>query len=185
MTDGASILEQMVAGTMAQKQRSSAGLTPVAGERAPTLPASIPVAFPNDVPNEVVQGAVRDIRRQLDIISQALAAVEQVVGAPPPNPLLDRANDEEQKLRERAADRAALARDRAAVVSEQEAFEAHMAAKAAEAQAAAFSTPPDPVVDGAGHEVWVCPTHGKSVPAKTKRGRDSFTCPDCGAWQPI
>lgn len=88
MTDGVSILDAMVKGTMDRKVTTDKGakLTPVAGEVAPihVLPTT-QAPFPNDVPDEVVAGVVRELTRQIEHLIETRDALAALVGQVPPS----------------------------------------------------------------------------------------------------
>jgi len=154
VTNGTSILADMAAGTLLTKEeKAGTTLTPVAGE-APR-PQKIAASFPNDMPTEVMREAMRDIQRTIEHLQSAALALATSLGAEPEAaPIVDEA--EATKIRERAADEAALARDAAKFAAD---FEGLKAA----AQAAVYgdqvapdgTTTGDPEPGG-----WQCPVHG-------------------------
>lgn len=152
--DGQSVLSNMAAQLMQSKQVASAKLTPVPTGNLPTTSAP----FPNDVPAEVVQAAVKNIRREVQYILTALDAIDEAVGAPEvqDNNLVARV---EQARKEQAAD---------------EKFAERFERLKAEAQAATFShaEPAEPADDLG----WVCPTHGSAKPRQSAKGRDYIGC---------
>jgi hypothetical protein len=146
-SESQSVLSNMAASLMQDKQTASAKLTPV--------PSSLPTTsapFPNDVPAEVVQAAVKNIRREVQYILTALDAIDEAVGAPDPVALINM--DELAKEKERAAD---------------EKFAERFERLKAEAQAATFQAPADDLA-------WVCPEHGSAKPRKSAKGRDYIGC---------
>lgn len=148
--DGQSVLSNMAAQLMQSKQVASAKLTPVPAGNLPTTSAP----FPNDVPAEVVQAAVKNIRREVQYILTALDAIDEAVGAPDPAALINM--DELAKEKERAAD---------------EKFAERFERLKAEAQAATFSH-----AEPADDLGWVCPTHGSAKPRQSAKGRDYIGC---------
>lgn len=164
------VLAAMAASVVDQKIAAGAKLTPVGLERGATvIPQGIAASFPNDHPVEVVEEALKNIRREIATIFAAVEAVEAILGAPAPEAV---APDPVviQKAREQAADARADAR-LAAKAEAIAAVKANMDIKAAEAQAATFKGQ-SPAEDG-----WQCPDHEQSLEKTSRLGRQYRVCP--------
>lgn len=194
-SDAQGILDSMVRDSMASKTNASRKLTPVGTEKPmPPLAGVFPAKFPNDEPAEVVVAAVREVRRQLAIIDEAMYEAERVaVGEEKARENAglawrvtgreaDIRDSQEVKREERAAD------ERAARLTEKEreSVEAPVAdtelailerLEGAEQRAAAFGVADAPT-DG-----WVCPDHGSDALTTRKNiRREQFracTAPGC------
>lgn len=202
---GKSVLNQMAAGIMGEKQAKAARLTPVEGEEAapPILPNDLPGKF---MSNEALYDAARDLRRHAAQMIEVADALDRLVGerteASSSTPA-QRAQ-QEQHEREVAADAAAAKRaiiekaagddtededppekaaatlERAAIETEdgtKEEFDARMERLRAEAQGKTFTgKEAAPGSDGA-DDGWACPTHGQFKDATSSRGRTYRRCP--------
>lgn len=163
----ASVLEQMTAGVMGRKTEKAAMLSPVGAERGP-LPERTNASFPNDHPLEVVSAALRNMRREIASIVEALDAIEALNGGPVEVPLDSAATVAAVKADEKAADSK---------------FAVDFTAKQAAAQAAVYrdaeaepASPTVAVADGG----WECPAHGANVKQVTSRkGRVYRLCLVC------
>ena len=162
--DTQSVLDMMTKGIMARKEQAAARLTPVGQERTSAIPTNVPGAmFPNDNPNEVLETAVKAIRREVGYIIQALDNIDATNGVPAATP----PTADPVKEGEKAADAAA----------EQRAFEERMKELREEAQEIAFG----PIVHPS--TTWRCPTHDTAETRTSKRGRVYGACPKCDEFE--
>lgn len=160
-------LDAMTAGTRERKADKGATLTPVTMERV--LPRTR-APFPNDHPTEVVESAVRAIRREVQYILDALDAIDATNGVPPVEATVP--PEEAERIRNKVADAT---------------FAEKFAQQQAEAQAAVFGSVPDqlPTVEALTASRWVCPTHGSAALARTvsRRRPDFLSCNLCDQYE--
>ena len=161
--DTQSVLDMMTKGIMARKEQAAARLTPVGQERTSAIPTNVPGAmFPNDNPNEVLETAVKAIRREVGYIIQALDNIDATNGVPTPVAVYTT----DVKSAEKQADEAAAQRE----------FDERMKEQAEAAQTSVFVA----VTDAAR---WRCPTHDKVEVKTSKRGRVYGACPKCDEFE--
>ena len=159
-----SVLDEMTKGLSTRKGNAASVLTPVGVERPlATIPERVAAPFPNDMPRQVIEGGVREIRRQMKLIEEALAAIdEQLDVAPEPPVIVDSITA--QKTVEREADAK---------------FAAEYADKQAKAQAEAFTAEPG--------SAWRCPKHKREFirAAVSRTGREYDICDgdDCNEFE--
>ena len=208
MTEGSSVLEQLVAGSMAQKAAAQAKLTPVKNEAplaAPVRTAEAPLAgrhevsFPYDDPQTVLT-ALDVAEDEVHHILKGIVTLRALYGGTsgpadaPPSP------EELQQKRERAADakhatptealaQQIVAEDKvAAAILAQVVTEASLAefgerlqGLAEEAQDSAYNTSGDSSEDSPKLSGWVCPVHKVPAtrPATSRKGRHYLACAEC------
>jgi len=167
LTNGGGVLAAMTSKVLADKEAGA--LTPVGRERSPLPRTAAP--FPDDQPTEVIEAAVKAIRREVEYILRALDAIDAQTNAPKPdsNVFVDA-----QKAAERAADEKYRATPVIELTPEAAAIVERL--KGRDQKATTFSDDPDMKkgLDGA----WVCPTHGlENVEDMTSpRGREYRRC---------
>lgn len=164
-TEGVSILDSMVAATMATvgEKAPAKTLTPLAGESGakdplPTTPAS----FPNDMPTEVVLQKVKELDRIIQHLTEARDALQLLVGGEAEPMIHDEAKA--QKAKERAADAKhakQTAVNEALTDANGEDFPERFRGLQEAAQAATFSTQPEPepTIATEAPSGWTCPKH--------------------------
>ena len=210
MADGSSILELLVAGSMAQAAASAKGtkLTPVKGEQvsapiqAGAIPDNVPGVF---LAHEALVDVAQDLRRQAQLLLDVAGGLDVIIGAPEAVAQYTETQAEtERKLIEREKDRRAADREKAAagdgraaarvevetplaqVVTEASLaeFSTRLQELAEEAQVATFSAPPV-ATTAATAAGWVCPVHrGPAVrPATSRKGRHYLVCAECDEFE--
>jgi hypothetical protein len=196
-----SLLQQMTQGitaesVMERKAERATKLTPVKGESATSV-AAIAAGVP-DVPgsfltNEGIAMTAGDLRVHAANLIAIADALDVLTGMPSNGREaytgVAKRNDLETKAIEKAADEAAAKR---AEPTEQEAFDAALAAKAVAAQAAAFASadadtdeePEAPEAPASGGD-WACPKHGTAnIRVVTSRTRTYRACESCDEFEP-
>ena len=168
-----SVLEQMTSGTMQRKETAAAALTPVGFERPSPLPRTA-APFPNDHPVEVIESAVKAIRREVAYILQALDAIDATNGVPPEatNTLAD-----VQRAAERAADIKHRVEPATPVIDlTPEAAAIVERLKGREQKATTFSD--DPAMKRGLDGAWACPKHGLEnvIDMESPKGRKYRRC---------
>ncbi len=157
-----SVLDEMTKGLSTRKGNAASVLTPVGVERPlATIPERVAAPFPNDMPRQVIEGGVREIRRQMKRIEEALAAIDEQLDVAP-------APAEEPAVSQKTVEREADAK-----------FAAEYADKQAKAQAEAFTAEPG--------SAWRCPKHKREFirAAVSRTGREYDICDgdDCNEFE--
>ena len=165
-----SVLDEMTRGIMGRKAEKATQLTPVGLERP--LP-KIGAAFPNDHPTEVVESAVKAIRREVGHILDALDAIDATNGVPSvvPSTLVP-----DPKASEREADEKHARRPVVIVKTDEEPepFPTRFERLSQQAQEATYrDAEAEPESVG-----WTCPKHGAdhTVTLTSRKGRLYRAC---------
>jgi hypothetical protein len=186
------ILDAMTREVQGAKPQRGTKLTPVGTEKiaAKLTQAAEPLRIPDlptvFMPQEGIEQAARESRYWGLKLIEIADGIEKGLGMEP-SPLAAVVEAEEQKLRERAADLAHLARKAAdstvdggedpvdaPAPTDVSSFSADFKAKQEAAQAAAFTKPATAVTDG-----WACPEHGVFEDATSPKGRKFRRCTEC------
>lgn len=186
------LLDSLVADATAAKEAKATQLTPVGTEAGGPLSRPLSVlgaSFPNDMPTEVMAEAVRDIRRVMVHLSDAIAALEEAIAGTPSVAVTE---SPAEKARAIAAERA-----EAEKVADVSAFRAEYERKSLDAQTAAFrdaamkyfdakpyeGPAPEPApAAGPRRLEWTCSVHGSAnLKYKVGQSRSFWVCtaPGC------
>jgi hypothetical protein len=155
----ANVLDEMTSGIMGRKADKATKLTPVGTERRlPMLPHA---TFPNDHPQEIIEAAIREMRRQSGYLSEGADALEEYALGKDPKGAPEPTAAEVTKAKEREAD---------------EKFADRLDRLSEEAKAAVFG---DDAPDVSG---WSCPTHPGDSPVRrtSHKGRSYLACDQVG-----
>lgn len=200
-TNSPSVLDQMTAGIMGPKATKAAKLTPIKGEESTTVAAMAGLTIPADVPGvlmarEGMADVAKDLRTQAGFLLAVADGLDVILGVPDAverdaekKAATDKALAEKEADRKAADRKAAEAGDKRAEkrMTEQEEFEAGLAAKAEAAQAATFTALDDDGTVEPAAPVWTCPTHGEAnihnLVAR-KSGRKYRACGSCDQYEP-
>lgn len=185
MSSTQSVLDSMTAGILDRKagKTASAGLTPVAGERAPA-PPTIPHDLPgNFMAAEGIRDAAKDLRAHAALLLSVADSLDLLTGMPTvqqvdPTVLVEEA----RKRAEREADARVAAANAARATTTTNDFAVQFAEKQEAAQRAVFSPDADkPPVSGSAAAGWACPVHGPSATQEktSRKGRTYRVCSRC------
>lgn len=191
-----SLLQQMTQGltaesVMQRKAEKATKLTAVKGEGSTTvaqMAAGLPDVEGHFLTKEELRDIARNLRTQATTLLEVADGLDLITGLPTVESVKPVDNT---KAKERAADEAAAKRAEF-VGTGQEAFDAMLAAKAAAAQAAAFTSAddgateePEAPVTASDAGEWVCPKHGDAnIRVVTARSRTYRACESCDEFEP-
>lgn len=175
-TEGVSILDGMVADTMAAVgDKPKRTITPLAAERGADTPLpQTPAAFPNDMPTEVVAQKVAELTRIISHLTEARDALQSLIGLTTETKVVDLV-----KQKEAEADAKAAASKREQVAAAMEGavdvgFPERFSALQKEAQSVTFN-----------EHAWRCSVHPDVTPVgdRSPKGREFLRCSADGCKQ--